>query len=653
MPLSELLVAAADRIRKYRWFQAIAQSPLFFTLKDEVLKTFLTEFAGFPVDIGIRPILRLRQARSTPAFKISRPAEGSTLRLLLVQPPLPSNRRHKVIIPYGLACIAAQVRRDLPDVQVAVLDALALDYDEETTFNAIKSQEWDVIGFSAMTSQIDFAYGIADRIRQEGRKTEIWFGGVHPTLCPEEALSHGDAVIIGEGEETVLELISTRLSGKPAAGVPGTVVNTAAGIVRGPARPLIADLDALAFPAYDLLPIRLYNNPLHVVGGERLPIFASRGCPYSCSFCNSPQIWHRKVRFRSAENVLAEVDWIMKTFGIRQFHFWDDNITLKPELIADIAKGFEERGNIRWVGLDRAEHIVAHADLLPLFKRSGCVGIELGVESVNPETFDYIHKGQGFEDVRGAVRLQKEAGLAPLYTCMAFNPGETISGYRLQKIFLDQIQSGLPWYAFFHQLSFPIYLGQFATPYPGTPFGNDRNTLGEDLAEGYHHRHHQYINFVPNSLLDDIPAMLHKPNRDDMLMFLTVAMTGLWGWFDGHSDMHTAAAHLRRIYFMTRRFLDAIDGGTTVSELADKVSSATAEPRRETVQVIALACYVFGQIGRLGSSGHQTPEAQGAPEKITIPKYYSRLVGRLSRRGGFSDDLSTMEMPPRLPGQHS
>lgn len=634
MSISESLVALADKIRKFSWFRNVAQSPLFFTLKDDVLKTFLTEFAGFPVDIGIRPILRIRQARTTAPFIPSRPAAGSSLRILFVQPPLPSNRRHKVIIPYGIASIAAQIRRTHPDVQVAILDALALDYDEDAAFKAIMSQEWDIIGFSAMTCQIDFAYHLADRIRRKKSSIELWFGGVHPTLCPDEVLAHGDAAIIGEGEETILEMLSRRLAGKAIDGVPGSAVKTGTGIVRGPARPLIADLNALAFPAYDLLSIKLYNNPLHVVGGERLPIFASRGCPYACSFCNSPQIWNRKVRFRSAENVLAEVDWIMQTFGIRQFHFWDDNITLKPELISDIARGFETRGDIRWIALDRAEHIVAHADLLPLFKRSGCVGIELGVESVNPETFDYIHKGQGFEDVRQAVQLQKDAGLAPLYTCMAFNPGETISGYRLQKVFLDQIQTGLPWYAFFHQLSFPIYLGQFATPYPGTPFGNDRNTLGEDTAEGYHHRHHQHINFVPRSLLEDVPVLLHKPDHDDLIMLLAVAMTGLWSWFDGHSDMQRASRTLGRVYRITSAFLDFIDGKARVSELADKVAQATSEKRRDTLQVIPLVCYVFGQTGHFASASHCPDTVGTRPAAVHVPAYYRRLVSRLIRRAG-------------------
>ncbi|HEY9068752.1 MAG TPA: radical SAM protein [Candidatus Ozemobacteraceae bacterium] len=634
MPITEWLVEAADRIRKQGWFRAVSQSPLFFTLKEEVLKTALTEFGGFPVDIGIRPILRIRQARRTPPFVPSRPAAGSALRILFIQPPLPSNRRHKVIIPYGLASIAAQVRLRHPDVQVAILDALALDYDEEATFAAIRSAEWDIIGFSAMTCQVDFSRRLAERIRRAMPNTQIWFGGVHATLRPEEVLSHGDVAVIGEGEETVLELIRHRLAGEPAAGVPGTVVRTPNGFVMGPARPLIADLDALAFPAYELLPIRLYNNPLHVVGGERLPIFASRGCPYACSFCNSPQIWHRKVRFRSAANVLAEVDWIMNSFGIRQFHFWDDNITLKPDLIAEIARGFESRGDIRWIALDRAEHIVAHADLLPLFRRSGCVGIELGVESVNPDTFEYIHKGQGFEDVRKAVQLQKDAGLAPLYTCMAFNPGETISGYRLQKVFLDQIQAGLPWYAFFHQLPFPIYLGQFATPYPGTPFGEDRNTLGEDLAEGYHHRFHHHINFVPRTLLDDTPAVSHKPGEEDLAMFFTVALTGLWGWFDGHTGMREAARQLRRVHRITTAFLGTIDGRLTVSQLTDAVAASTGESRRDVLQVIPLVCYVFGQTGHLGSATQAQHALMERPAPVAIPAYHRRLIRRLLRRAG-------------------
>ncbi len=634
MSVAELAVALADFLRHRGPLNWVMRTRLFNLLKEDVLRTLLVDLGGLPVDSGIRPILRRYNSRSLPRVIPSRLADGSALSILLVQPPLPANLRHKVIVPVGLAYIAAQIREKLPNVRVGILDALAHDLPPAETAAICGDRQWQIVGISAMTCQIDDAYALCAALRQADPAKKLILGGVHPTLCPDEAAAHADAVVIGEGEETVLDLLERAVAGKLWAGTPGTCVSTSTGLVTGPARPMIDDLDRLAFPAYDLLSIHLYNNPLHVVGGERLPLFASRGCPFACSFCNSPQIWHRRVRFRSPANVLAEVDWIVNTFGIRKFHFWDDNLFLRPATIRPILEGFVARGGLRWVGLDRAESVVRHADLLPLARQSGCVGIEIGVESVNPDTFAYIQKGQGQDVARDAVRAQKEAGLSPLCTYMAFNPGETISGYRYQKMFLDQLQQGLPWYQFFHQLSFPIYVGQFATPYPGTPFNEQLATVGRSLADTRRERFHHAVNFMPRSLLEDVPQRIAHIGSADLDLLYTVIMTGLWDWFPGTTAAADAAQRLKTAATVVRSFLDRIDGQLSVAALADVVAEATGIGSKETLQVIAIVCYVFGQTGHLASA--RAPVADGRPvTRVTLPRFYRHLMRRLRRLGGF------------------
>ncbi|MBF0502192.1 MAG: B12-binding domain-containing radical SAM protein [Candidatus Riflebacteria bacterium] len=634
MFFTEMLVTAADLFRKSPIFEWVARSDFFVTLKEEVLRAFLVDVAGMPVDMGIRPILRLRQSRMMPKIIQDKAPSDPDLRVLLVQPPLPSNNRNKVLIPYGLVSIAAQIRKQFPKVQVGILDALVHSLPLKSTLEHCLQEHWDIIGISAMTCQAPFAFELAKEIKQAKPAASLILGGVHPTLSPDEALTYADLVVIGEGEETMLEVVQHALQHTPLENIPGTAWKTNGAVRLGPPRSLIRELDGLEFPAYDLIPIHMYNNPLHVVGGERLPLFASRGCPFSCSFCNSPQIWHQRVRFRSAGSVLKEVDWIMKTFQVRQFHFWDDNIGIKPELLKEICHGFIERKNIRWVALDRAESIVKMADMLPLLKEAGCVGIELGVESVNPDTFSYIKKGQGFDDCRKAVEFQKNAGLAPLYTCMAFNPGETISGYRYQKLFLDQIQEGLPWYAFFHPLPFPIYLGQFATPYPETPFHKALPTLGEDLAERYDQKLHHFINFVPHSLLEDRPLLSRKPKRTDRAMLCVVAMAGMFDWFDGSSTIQVAAQRMKDFVTIYHSFFPMCQGQKSVCEIAGLIEHGTGITHKKVVQALALICYIYGQTGHLSSAGVLVPDSEIAPA-LKIPHFSRRLLKRLEHAGDF------------------
>ena len=654
MSFTEILVTLADSFRKSPVFEWVARSYFFVTLKEEVLRAFLVDVAGMPIDMGVRPILRLRQSRMTPKILPDKSSFDPQLRVLLVQPPLPSNNRHKVLLPYGLVSIAAQIRKHFPRVQTGVLDALVHSLTLKDTVENCLKENWDIIGISLMTCQAPFAYALAEEIKRARPGTLVIMGGVHPTLCAAEALTHADLVVISEGEETMLEIVRRALQNNFSGGrqatdsgnpwnnhgnrafcdIPGTAWRENGVVQLGSPRPLIKNLDDLAFPAYDLIPLHMYNNPLHVVGGERLPLFASRGCPFSCSFCNSPQMWHQRVRFRSAKSILEEVDWLMDTYGVRQFHFWDDNIGIKPELLRDICRGFIERKNIRWVALDRAESIVRIGDMLPLLKESGCVGIELGVESVNPDTFAYIKKGQGFDDCRKAVELQKKAGLAPLYTCMAFNPGETISGYRYQKIFLDQIQEGLPWYAFFHPLPFPIYLGQFATPYPQTLFQKELPAHGEDLAESLDQRIHHFINFVPDSLLRDKPLLVKKPKRSDKTMLCVVALAGMFDWFDGTSTIPVGSKKMKEFVGIYHSFFKKCQGQKTVRELAGQVEAETGSSHKNVVQALALICYIYGQTGHLASAGVVVPDSVPNPP-LKIPHFSKRLLKKLEKAGNF------------------
>lgn len=543
--------------------------------------------------------------RGPVSLKMQHPDDAdSRYNVLLVQVPLPANQRHKRIIPLGLAYIASYLLERKPELNVGILDAQLQSLTYWRTLSKILEHKWDIVGIGYWTVQSQFAANLTKAIKAHCPETIVVHGGVHPTIWPEEALQVADYAVLHEGEETFHELVDALQNGGSVDSIKGIAYLRDGDIVKTEPRPFIADLDSLPFPAWHLLPIERYKMPLHVVGGERLPIVGSRGCPYECSFCCSPLIWKRKVRWRSARNVVDEMKAIIDQYGISYFHFWDDNMTLKPQYVDDLCRTIiDDKLDIKWIGLDRSDHLNRHPELLSLMKESGCVGIEVGVESANPDTLLHIQKNQAVDENYIALENQKKAGLYPLYTCMAFNPGESIVGYYLQKEFLDEAQRGYHWYEHFHPFTFPLYMGQFSTPYPGTELERLAPQLGvvllDEPEELYHHR----INFIPNSLLDDVPVRtINKLSTDHYYMYLLATWTGLYTVYDHRNNREELAQGLYDAWRFLNALFQRCSGRFTVRQLAIRMSEQLNLPMTKSLRMTAFTVYLFAQLGILRSA---------------------------------------------------
>jgi anaerobic magnesium-protoporphyrin IX monomethyl ester cyclase len=577
-----------------------------------------------------KTLLTARSPRmDAPAGQLirSRPGTAGGLRLLLVALPFPANRRHKRLVPLGPARLAAYLSEHEPSLHVALLDAHVHNLSEPAILREINAQRWDVIGLSCWTVQRSIAARLCRALRTTQPDALLVQGGVHPTLCPGDALATADVAVMYEGEEPLLELLRARARGEPWQEIPGTAVRPpprslmqAGGAKINPA-PEPLDLDALPLPPLDLLPMEKYSTPLHVIGGQRWPILGSLGCPYQCSYCASPQIWQRRLRFRSPANIVGEMRYIRDRCGITGFHFWDDNFTIRPSHTRALCEALVAADlGVQWVCLDRGEHVHRNADLLPLMKQAGCIGVEVGVESANPDTFAHIHKDQDLEQSRQAIDDLKRAGIAPLYTCMAYNPGESIVGYYLQKELLDEAQRGLPWHNFFHRLPFAVYIGQFATPYPCTEYaaqiGKTSLAVLDDDEDLFHHQ----INAIPNSLLDDVPlrTVSGPLSRDHLTILLLATEAALYREFtleESRRERNRRLAVAGRFY---RAFWQACDGARSLRDLAQALATAQALPPNRGYRYSAFAAYVLGQIGALRSATHHRDVAV-TPKPIAIP----------------------------------
>jgi anaerobic magnesium-protoporphyrin IX monomethyl ester cyclase len=258
----------------------------------------------------------------------------------------------------------------------------------------IRREQPDLIGFSVLSFNFHEAIMIA-RFIKEHMSVKIIFGGVHVILSPQEVIHHHevDIICIGEGEKVLQELLDNKLN---CTDVEGIWYKKKGKIVKNKPRWLTTDLDSLAFPDFDNFDIQKY----FIINNNHLPIMASRGCPYSCSYCSNhalkDALHGTYVRFRSVDNVLEEIDLRMRQYygkGLKYLYFFDDTFIMDKEFVSEFCKRFKEKGYhklIRWNVNVRAN--LVDDDLLKTMKDAGCYQVRMGVEAGNESIRNKVYK---------------------------------------------------------------------------------------------------------------------------------------------------------------------------------------------------------------------------------------------------------------------
>lgn len=289
----------------------------------------------------------------------------------------------------------------------------------EQELQAIKP---DVVGISQWTHNRHSSLDLASRCRRLFPASTVIMGGGHATFCYEELLADGspvDCVVIGEGELTLLELAERagRQSGwQDINGVAfrrdGKVVVTA---VRSP----LSNLDQLPMPARHLE---------HSIGLDKELqlefIVTARGCPSACLFCSSPAFWGNKIRFRSAQAIVDEIEYIRNQFGLIYFSIRDDTFTADRRRALEFCSTLvDRRANILWNCQSRVTAI--DEELVIMMKRAGCECIQLGVESGSPRILRKLGKNILPTQVERASALIRETGINLSIYLISDIPGET------------------------------------------------------------------------------------------------------------------------------------------------------------------------------------------------------------------------------------
>lgn len=323
--------------------------------------------------------------------------------------------------PLGLAYISAVLKE--AGYKPNMID-LAFDLD----LNQIKDlkDEGAIYGVSFTTSQYTLAKEVIGLIKEKDPSGTIICGGAHPSVMPEHVLSStkADVVVRNEGEYTFLELTDCIENGKSLDSVDGIYYHRRDGkIVKTSERAPIPNLDELPFPDQGSFPIEKY---FALKGFRELSIISARGCPGRCTFCypTVQNMFGRKIRFRSAGNIVDEIEFLMGRFKIDMVVFSDDTLTVSKRRMMELSSEIDERGiHIFWRGQTRANAV--EKDMLKQMKKAGCYLLSFGVESGSQQILNNIRKNITVKQIEDAFKICKEVGILPHAFLMVGNLGET------------------------------------------------------------------------------------------------------------------------------------------------------------------------------------------------------------------------------------
>ncbi len=343
---------------------------------------------------------------------------------------LPDDGRFKVMAfpPLAIQTLAPIVRGH--GHRVRLFDTCHPEMKAAHIARAAAEERPDVIALSSLsTTTYPAVKSMAQQLKAESPGTPIILGGVFPSMNPIQILSdwpHIDSVAVGEGEELLPDYLDNL--DNPGA-VAGLVWRDGEEIVQNPPRPLIENLNRFPYPDRTSLPIDYIESlPIDIPAVLSLDKFCSmqtsRGCPYTCIYCNIPALSNRRLRYRSAQHVLGEMQQL-NDMGYRSVYFTDDHFLLNRERVKEICSGVIRNGfAFRWGCEGRVDS--AAIDQMPLMVEANCKVLSFGVESGTQKVLDRLNKRQTLRQVEHAIDEAKRHGIEKTHGFFLIgSPGET------------------------------------------------------------------------------------------------------------------------------------------------------------------------------------------------------------------------------------
>ena len=328
--------------------------------------------------------------------------------------------------PMGLGYIAAYAKKHGYDVTFIDPDVQEITYGDIAEF--VSETRPALVGISFMTPQLGTAKEIVDSIRKKVPDAPIVLGGAHPSVMPSESLQqirNADYVVFGEGEQTTLELLNflTKKEGVLPE-IAGLAWRRGDDIVCNDPRSLIEDLDSLPYPDRELIDQSLYQHQSFLNYYTRIQtIYTSRGCPGRCVFCASGHKLRSKVRTRSIESIMGEIDHLRSCYDIEYLLIKDDTFTLNKRRIREFCSALKRNHpDLRWHCMCRVDTV--DYEILSVMKDSGLSDVFFGIESGNDDILKAIAKHVTTEKVREAVGAAHRLGIRTYGAFILGLPGD-------------------------------------------------------------------------------------------------------------------------------------------------------------------------------------------------------------------------------------
>jgi len=388
------------------------------------------------------------------------------MRVLLINPPYPVCE--SLTMPLGLLYLAARLEEAGHEV---VLEDIQLCRSPVSRVKrTLQRLNPGIVGITSFSLNLPVASKILKSVKRLCPDAVTVWGGPHVSFDDEAILRDHpwvDAVVRGEGEETLLEMMERVKGGGSFGGILGITWREPDGTPqRNPPRPFRENLDGLPRPAWHLLKLYQYR-----AFGDGASVITSRGCPHRCVFCVGRKMIGAQGRFRSPTAVVDEMEALVK-LGFHRIRVEDDLFTFRKERALAICRELDRRGLfVRWRAYARVDTV--DAELLAWMRRTGCERILFGAESGSPEILRRIRKGITPEQTRRAVQMTREAGIGVLASFVLGLPGETPQTLRQTLEFADSL--GVP------------YSLNLLTPYVGTEIRERAAEWGiEILSNDWH-----------------------------------------------------------------------------------------------------------------------------------------------------------------------
>lgn len=350
-------------------------------------------------------------------------------KIILCDPPYEYLVRPNVQIPLGLLYVAASLETN-PNYDVSYVDLGP--YTEKNSIENLP--EADVYGFTATIMDYHVVERISARLKQRNPKCKIMIGGSVSKLATskdtvEIDYTSIDAVVAHEGEHIVHTVVEDLMAGKSR------------GLYTGAS---IKDIDALPYPARHMVGAERVKNSSVFYGdknykgkGGSTNILGSRGCYFNCAFCGSKSIWGQVVKLRNPEAIIEEIQFCKKEYGISQFRFSDDNVTMNKKFITKLCELLVYE-DIRWRVSVRTTP--SSYEMFKMMYDAGCREVSFGVESFDPNVLKTLNKSATPEQSIKAIKDAHKAGMTVRALFMISTPGENLETVDLNIAAFEEIK---------------------------------------------------------------------------------------------------------------------------------------------------------------------------------------------------------------------